>query len=543
MYKNYFILNRFAEEQNEKFAGYSVDEIFSQEKDKLVFHMHGGGGESYLEISVNPGFPYIVVKDDFRRAKKNTIDFFTGFLPAKLEAVEIAVSDRIIRLKLSNSSIYFAIRGKYTDVFLLDNMDNIYFFKKFPDENTDEFIREIKSIDFTAEVNIPVFNENIKNDFFEAIKKYYPFVGKEILSELKARSNNGAVDEMISRLKQIITEIFTEAPAVYLDEKSFTLQLRIKSFKSNLNTDFQEFGNIYDAINFYINKKYFYDSAGDKKKRIQKHLERELIKLSNKLNSLKTNIDNGSKEDEYLKLGNLLLININKIKAGMRVIEVEDIYEGEKNISIKLDEKLSPRKNADLYFEKSKGDRIRLEKSKKLYSENKILFNRLNELQKKAAEAGSIGELVKIMKELKMKDNENQNEKEDIRIKFKHYIIENKYNVYVGKDSQNNDLLTVKFAKQNDYWFHARSVPGSHVVLRVDNIKEAVPKNILKKVAALAAFHSKAKTSGTAPVSFTLKKYVVKKKGMEPGKVALLKEDVLLVKPEVPADCEYITND
>ncbi|MBT8378807.1 MAG: DUF814 domain-containing protein, partial [Ignavibacteria bacterium] len=106
-----------------------------------------------------------------------------------------------------------------------------------------------------------------------------------------------------------------------------------------------------------------------------------------------------------------------------------------------------------------------------------------------------------------------------------------------------NDLLTTKFAKQNDLWFHARSVSGSHVVLRVENTKEAVPKNILKKTASLAAYHSKAKTAGTVPVAYTFKKYVVKKKGDPVGTVHLLREDVLLVKPEIPKDCEYVDKD
>jgi len=130
--------------------------------------------------------------------------------------------------------------------------------------------------------------------------------------------------------------------------------------------------------------------------------------------------------------------------------------------------------------------------------------------------------------------------KMNIKLKFKHYVIDDKYNVYVGKDSKNNDLLTTRFAKQNDFWFHARSVSGSHVVLRVENTKEAIPKNVLKKVAALAAFHSKAKTAGVVPVAYTYKKYVIKKKGFPVGTVHLLREDVLLVKPEVPKGCEFV---
>ena len=132
---------------------------------------------------------------------------------------------------------------------------------------------------------------------------------------------------------------------------------------------------------------------------------------------------------------------------------------------------------------------------------------------------------------------------DDLKIKFKHYKIDNKYHVYVGKDSKNNDLLTTRFAKQNDYWFHARSVSGSHVVLRVQNTKEPIPKSVLKKTAALAAFHSKAKTAGVVPVSFTLKKYVVKRKNMPAGTVHLLREDSLLVKPEIPKGCEFVADE
>ncbi len=115
--------------------------------------------------------------------------------------------------------------------------------------------------------------------------------------------------------------------------------------------------------------------------------------------------------------------------------------------------------------------------------------------------------------------------------------------MFVGKDSKNNDLLTTKFAKQNDFWFHARAASGSHAVLRVENTKEAIPKNILKKAASVAAFYSKSKTSKLAPVSYTFKKYVVKKKDLNPGQVILLKEDVLLVTPEIPAGCEMVENE
>ena len=543
MFKNYFILNRFITENKDTVAGSIVSEIFSQEKDKLVLGILKNGQEKFVEISVNPGFPYIIILDDFHRAKKNSIDFFSEHIPAEITGIEISGSDRIVRLVFPGFYIYFMVRGKYTNVVLLDKNDNAVFFKKYPDENIDSLIKEIHSNEFISMNNIPAIRVDKTEEFFEAVKKRYPFIGKDVLVELKVRGKTGNNETAAKLLIELIKELFAVNPVVCYDENTYRLSLSFESFSGCSEMQIKEFNSINPALNFYIGKKYYYDSASVLKKKIIRHIERETSKLSHKLNDIKALLDRGSKEEYYYKIGNLLLINIHNIKSGMKNIELDDIYESNNKLSVKLDEKLSPQKNVDRYFDKAKSDRILLEKSAVIFKDLAEKLSRLKNTGLNVEKEENIANLKKYMKELKMKDQENSGRNEDIRIKFKHYILENKYNVYVGKDSSNNDLLTVKFAKQNDYWFHARSVPGSHVVLRVENTKEPVPKNILKKAAALAAFHSKAKTSGTAPVSFTLKKYVVKKKGMEAGKVALLKEDVLLVKPEIPKDCEYISQD
>ena len=270
-------------------------------------------------------------------------------------------------------------------------------------------------------------------------------------------------------------------------------------------------------------------------------MDRELKKNTSRLNNLIIVLEKGSQDEHYSKIANLLLINLNKIKNGVSETEIDDIYKPGNKILIKLDSKLSAKKNAERYFEKARDSKINYEKSNKLYSLTKNEFEKLKSYQYQLENNPALEDINKIMKELKIKDEEKPNLAEELSSKFKHYLIENKYHIYVGKDSANNDLLTTKFAKQNDFWFHARSVSGSHVVLRVENTKEAVPKNILKKTASLAAYHSKAKTAGIVPVSYTLKKYVSKRKGAPVGQVSLLKEDVLLVKPEIPTETEFLT--
>ena len=155
----------------------------------------------------------------------------------------------------------------------------------------------------------------------------------------------------------------------------------------------------------------------------------------------------------------------------MESVEVQDIYSENNLISIKLDSTISPQKNIDKYFDKAKNDKIKFDKSKGLYQDLTRQFINLKSIEDKFLSDSSKENYESIMKELKIKESENVNPKDQIKDKFKHYMIEEKFHVYVGRDSKNNDLLTLQFAKQNDYWFHARSVPGSHVVLRVENTK------------------------------------------------------------------------
>jgi predicted ribosome quality control (RQC) complex YloA/Tae2 family protein len=542
MFRNYFFLNRFVTEANDLLRGYKLTSIFTQEKDRLLLEFKSAADEKYVEISVNPGFPFINLKRSYHRAKKNTIDFFSednSTLPSSLLAFEIAGTDRLLRIRTEKIDIYFAIRGKYTNVIFFPADKYPSLFKKNDEQDLTEFVKEINNHTFISFFNIPSFNKDYSS--WNDVKKDYPILGKEILAEAQARSSEDKPD--IDVLNSIIEEIKSAKQAVFIDEKNSEIRLSAETFNIFTYTKKEVYENYISAQSFFLSRYYQYEAADKKKKIIKRHLDRELNKLVSKLNNLKNRVESGSKEEEYNKIGNLLLINRHLITKGVDRIEVEDIYNNNEPVNIKLNDTFSPQKNIDFYFDKSRSEKINYEKSRDLFVTVNKEYNRLKGIEKRFLESPSPEELDRIIKELKIKTEENTSPKDELKDKFKQYIIAGKYHVFVGRDSTNNDLLTTKFARQNDYWFHARSVPGSHVVLRTDNTKEAAPKDVLKKAASLAAYHSKAKTAGMVPVSYTFKKYVVKKRGMEPGKVALLKEDVLIVKPEIPAGCEYVSND
>ena len=113
------------------------------------------------------------------------------------------------------------------------------------------------------------------------------------------------------------------------------------------------------------------------------------------------------------------------------------------------------------------------------------------------------------------------------------YELPGGWKALVGKSDEDNDFLSLKMARPNDFWFHVRGMPGSHVVLRAKS-NENPGREILKHAAAVAAFHSKARRGGVVSVSCTRARYVTKPKGAKPGSVHIRKESVLKVRPRLP---------
>ena len=105
--------------------------------------------------------------------------------------------------------------------------------------------------------------------------------------------------------------------------------------------------------------------------------------------------------------------------------------------------------------------------------------------------------------------------------------------VMAGKTDTDNDLLSIKFADPDDWWFHVRGTPGSHVILKC-KVDQEPDRDTLRAAAAIAAFHSKARNGGVTAVSCTQARYVTKPRGAKPGTVQIRKEKVIKVRPELP---------
>lgn len=113
------------------------------------------------------------------------------------------------------------------------------------------------------------------------------------------------------------------------------------------------------------------------------------------------------------------------------------------------------------------------------------------------------------------------------------YELPGGFEALAGKTDADNDLLSLNVAKANELWFHARSLPGSHVILRHPD-GERPDNGTIKLTASIAAWHSKARNAGIVPVSYTEAKHVGKPRGAKPGSVTIKREKVVKVRPALP---------
>ena len=187
--------------------------------------------------------------------------------------------------------------------------------------------------------------------------------------------------------------------------------------------------------------------------------------------------------------------------------------------------------NANKYFEKAK-DSEKRQKIKGLMHDSLIdKISRLNNLRINLSETDNMKRIEKLKEE--NPEFFGDDNKDSAVSKYRVFDLGEGYTLYVGKNAANNDELTMRFAKPNDLWFHARGSSGSHAVLRL-NKDEKPPKQIIKKAAAVAAYYSGAKNAKYVPVCYTYKKYVSKPRGANPGSVTLTREEVVMVEPGLP---------
>ena len=194
-----------------------------------------------------------------------------------------------------------------------------------------------------------------------------------------------------------------------------------------------------------------------------------------------------------------------------------DFYNNNEQIIIDIDPRLSPWENVNSLYSKSKKIKASYDYAKEDLPKQEELLKYLNQSKDFINRSSSIDELDDIREELEEYKivKKKSNKKKSISSKSKplHYVTENSSHIYVGKNSKQNDYITLKLANKDDYWFHIKDLPGSHVILRNENIND----EDIQIAAYLAALNSSITDKSKIDIDYTQKKNVNKAKGAKPG--------------------------
>ncbi len=557
--------------------GARIDKVFQPNKNEIILGLYLNKKNYALDICIDaqncrinlttnskpnpqvaPNFCMLLRKNLIGLKLKNIITFdLERFISLEFEGFDEL--DDIISKKL-----IIELMGKHSNIILLDD-ENIII----------DSLRHIKEIDETyrdilphTKYTLPTSNKNsfLELKDFEDFKIYLDISDINSLSTQISNTFNG-----IS--KGFINSIIKKLEIKDLNDSNLELIYNyIKNIIINIGTNNLSFETVKNQegiikdyflipsksktsfeLNFFIDDFYYNKETTETFRNYRNTLLKLILDTLKKYNKRLYNINEKLQEcddmEKYRIYGELITANLYRIpNKNLEEIKLENYYDNNNTILIKLDKRYSPSINAKRFFKKYSKLKNALaivsEQKKDTLKELDYIESIVYELES----SSSIDELTSIFDEISENDifkekTSKVNNTKKSKIK-KSKLTKNKevsfnpikysvdgYTVLVGRNNKENDYLTLKYASKNDIWFHTKDFHGSHTILKISNNLPYPNDNILVEVAKIAAQHSKAKNSSNVPVDYCEVKYVKKPSGSRPGMVIYTNNKTLNVNP------------
>ena len=342
-----------------------------------------------------------------------------------------------------------------------------------------------------------------------------PLMAREIMV-VESADLTDSPDSMITLLSQAET-IFANMkenlatgnwqPAVYLKEDKTPAEFHVLPLATMEGRERVSFDTISAAVAYFNKNRDAGNRIRQKASAVTRATNQALKKARLKRQRLGEDLLEAQGGDTYRLYGELLTANLHLCKTGDKSVDVLNYYDNS-TITIPLDVRFAPAKNAQNYYKKySKSKRAIREKTLQIEeTEQDIAY--LESVMDLIERADSTGQLDAIKEELidtgyikrrKVKKGKAAKKAKDKPQPFT-YKSTKGLDILAGRNNKENDFLTFKLAGKNDLWFHTKDIPGSHVILFV---KGEVDDKSIVEAAQIAAFHSKAKGSENVPVDYT----------------------------------------
>lgn len=548
-------------ELSEKLVGGRITKISQPEKEEVLLTVKSLTGQHRLFISASASLPLIYLTEENKPAPM-TAPNFCMVLRKYLQGgrvVEISQPglERVIQIKVEHLDemgdtcirvLCFELMGKYSNLILCDDKNVILDSLK----HVSAVMSSVREVLPQREYFIPVTVE--KKDALTTTYEEFAGLAKESrqapfkmiyqsytgISPFMAREmcNNADVDDrimagdledaVVQRLYDAFDQVINKvkmkdyAPCMVLENgkvKEFAV-MDIPSYPSEQKQSFDSVSKL--LFDFYASKNKE-DVMRQKSLNLRKTLQTILERDYKKLDLQKKQLQDAGEREKYKIYGELLNAYGYQLQDGAKEAKVLNYYTNE-DVTIPLDETLSIKENAVRFFDKY-GKMKRTEEALAVQTkENEAEIAYLESVQTFLNLASTKADLQQIQAELSergfiKKSYDKKNKK--VVNKPLHYVMYDEYDIYVGKNNLQNEEVTFKMANGNDWWFHAKGVPGSHVIVKSRNANPAtewdMPDEVFEAAACLAAVYSKNGGQEKAEVDYIRKKHVKRPGGGEAG--------------------------
>jgi predicted ribosome quality control (RQC) complex YloA/Tae2 family protein len=465
---------------------------------------------------VSPAVNILSFPSSVERARKNSVDLFPGVIGHRVMGIRQFRNERSFAVELEDEKVLlFKMHGSRSNVLLFENAHVTELFRNNLPADADLDLKTLdRDIDWSHEAFMAHQN---------APEKHYFTFGKVVWIYLDHHGfYSAAPDQKWTLIRDVLRQL--DQPSFYVTELKNSLHLTLLPFEnsSELKGDLIEISNrfFHAFTQEYVLEKEKSAAVGTLKARLSGSLnyyEKNFQKL--------TEIES---DTNYKHWADLIMANMHLIEQGMEKVSLNDFYQDDHQVEIKLKKPLSPQANAAVYYRKAKNQHIEIERLQQSLQQKE---KEIEALKQTIQEVSAIADLKELRKKVQAAGMKSEKQKDSSPVPYHEFMVGG-YRIWVGKNAESNDLLTLKYTYKEDLWLHAKDVAGSHVVIKYQSGKN-YPKDVIERAAQLAAYNSRRKTESLCPVVVTPKKFVRKRKGDPAGMVVVERESVILVEPRL----------
>lgn len=522
MHTNHYFLRQLVPALAPRLAGLVLAESFSQERDELVMgfsvpeKLWRHRRDFYLRAMLRPDLAALSFPDEYRRAGRNSVDLFPELLDRPVEGVRLFQNERAFALEFTGEyHLVFKLFGNRSNLVLFQDEVPIDLFNS--KLVADEALR-LSTLDRPLDQTYAAF-ERAGGDW----RKLFPTFGKQVAAWLEAR---GYAAKSVPERWALVQEAlgFLEQPAFYLLTEAHEPLLTLVPPAA---VPFQVFTDPLAAANAFFQATTRLTALDRERSELLRLLDKRIRKTEAFLQATYAKLADLDEGVTHEEIGHILMANLHQVPERAERVELYDFYR-DQPLSIKLKPDLSPQKNAETYYRKAKNERIEVEHLQEAIESRERELDELRQHRRAIESITGLKLLRKYAKEHQLLAGEAAAVSNEPP--FKRYLVQG-FEIFVGRNAKNNDLLTQRYARKDDLWLHARDVTGSHVVIRHQAGKK-FPAPVIEKAAQLAAYYSKRRTDSLCAVIVTPKKFVRKTRDLLEGQVIVEKEEVVLVVPD-----------